>query len=75
MEYTFEKMFDGRYQVRLGGEFVCYTVTTDPDYVDEKLFKFGYYSREEFFQDSLSTHLAAIGGSYDYFNQVISGLY
>lgn len=62
LDYTFEKMYDGRFQVRLGGEFVCYAVTNDPDYVDEKLFKYGYPSREEFFQESLQTNLAILQG-------------
>ena len=48
LEYTFEKMFDGKYQVRLAGEFICFCVVPDPDYVDEKLFQFGFKSREEF---------------------------
>lgn len=60
MEYTFEKMYDGRYQVRLGGEFICYAVTTDPDYVDEKLFKYGWESREEYYKACIAEHLAAI---------------
>jgi hypothetical protein len=60
MEYNFEKMSNGKYQVRLAGEFVCYAVTTDPDYVDEKLMQYGFNSREEFFNASVEEHLAAL---------------
>lgn len=60
LEYTFEKMYDGKYQVRLAGEFVCYATTTDPDYVDEKLMKYGFSSRKEFYDSCQEEYIKAL---------------
>lgn len=48
LEYTFEKMLGGRYQVRLQGEFICYTDKQDSKYVDDILKEVGFNSREEY---------------------------
>jgi hypothetical protein len=48
LNYTFEKMSDGNYQVRLKGEFVCYSNHIREEGVDEALKEMGYESREEF---------------------------
>ena len=48
--YTFEEMFnhEHRYQVRLNGEFVCYTSIKSVDLVDQELQKAGFKSRQDF---------------------------
>jgi NADH:ubiquinone oxidoreductase subunit E len=51
LEYEFELMSDGKYQVRLCGEFVCYTTNPSEDYVDEILWVNGYKSRQSFLDD------------------------
>lgn len=48
MEYVFEKMSNGKYQVRLCGEFVCYSNHTNEKGIDEALKEMGYESREDF---------------------------
>jgi hypothetical protein len=48
LQYVFEKMSDGNYQVRLKGEFVCYSNHNNPKGIDEALKEMGYKSREDF---------------------------
>lgn len=48
LEYDFELMYDGRYQVRLCGEFIMYIDKKDSKRVDERLKEYGFNSREEF---------------------------
>lgn len=48
MNYVFEKMSDGNYQVRIKGEFVCYSNHTSEEGIDQALKEMGYESREEF---------------------------
>ena len=48
LEYDFEPMRDGNYQVRLRGVFVCYSNHTDPEGIDQVLKEYGWNSREEF---------------------------
>lgn len=50
MEYIFEKMNDGQFQVRLGGEFVTYTDHQDSDKVDALLAANGWGSREQYLE-------------------------
>jgi hypothetical protein len=48
LNYVFEKRSDGSYQVRLCGEFVCYSNHTSEDGIDQALIEMGYKSREDF---------------------------
>lgn len=48
LEYTFEKMSGGAYQVRLKGEFICYIHEKDSSKVDEVLKEAGFTSRQDF---------------------------
>lgn len=54
LEYTFEKMSSPthvmEYQVRLNGEFVCYSNHTNPEFVDNYLKREGFNSREEYLE-------------------------
>ncbi|QQO41041.1 hypothetical protein 015DV002_87 [Bacillus phage 015DV002] len=56
MEYTFEKMLDGDYQVRLNGEFVCYSNHRDAEGIDKGLKEMGFNSREEFFAHRVKSY-------------------
>lgn len=48
LEYVFEPMYGGGYQVRLCGEFVCYSTHTDPKGIDKVLKEeYGCNSRKE----------------------------
>lgn len=53
MKYTFEKTSDGNYQVRLRGEFVCYSNHTDERGIDIVLKEIGFETREEFLEQCL----------------------
>lgn len=57
LEYTFEKMSDGDYQVRLCGEFVCYSNHTSEEGIDEALKEMGFNSRQEFLTASIKANL------------------
>lgn len=48
LEYVFEPMSDGMYQVRLEGYFVVYVDKKDPELVDQLLQEAGYTDRQEF---------------------------
>lgn len=61
LRYSFEEVGDGKYQVRLKGEFVMYTTIKSPGFVDQKLRELGYDSREQFYYESVQNHLKAIG--------------
>jgi hypothetical protein len=52
LEYTFEKMSDGRFQVRLKGEYICYSKIKDVEFVDKTLKELGYKSKEDFLKHS-----------------------
>jgi hypothetical protein len=54
LKYTFEKMFNGKFQVRLYGEFVCFSDSTDENKIDVKLKESGYESRNDFLEHRLS---------------------
>lgn len=56
MKYTFEKMIDGDYQVRLNGLFVCYSNHRDAKGIDEGLKEMGFNSREEFFTHHIKSY-------------------
>lgn len=47
--YTFEPMSNGMFQVRLQGEFVCYSTHTDENNIDRFLRDEGYESRKDYF--------------------------
>ena len=51
MDYVFEKMSNGAYQVRLCGEFICFSMDTDEKQIDEVLKYYGYESREDFLKN------------------------
>jgi hypothetical protein len=51
LNYKFEKMSDGKYQVRLCGEFVCYCNHTNETIVDGVLFEMGYKSRQDYLNE------------------------
>lgn len=51
MDYLFEKMADERYQVRLCGEFVCYSTHTDETKIDLELKEMGFHSRQDFLDE------------------------
>lgn len=48
LDYTFEKMSEYLYQVRLCGEFVCYSHNRSDKEVDEYLHEMGHATREDF---------------------------
>lgn len=50
MNYKFERMYDGKYQVRLQGEFVCYSNHKDEKLIDCELKDRGFKSRLEFWK-------------------------
>jgi hypothetical protein len=49
LNYTFEPMSNGSYQVRLCGEFVCYSNHRKEQDIDLFLKQEGYETRKEFF--------------------------
>lgn len=51
LKYTFEKRSDDDYQVRLCGEFVCYSNHTSEEGIDQALKEMGFNSRQEFLND------------------------
>lgn len=61
-EYVFEPMADGRYQIRLEGEFVGYCEFPNPDYADFLLGEAGYRSREEFVAESWERIISLMKG-------------
>jgi hypothetical protein len=48
LRYSFEKMVDGGYQVRLNGFFITYARKRDSKLIDELLKENGWKSREEY---------------------------
>lgn len=48
LEYEFEKMGEGKYQVRLCGEFVCYSNHKSSEGIDHALKEMGFNSRKDF---------------------------
>ena len=48
INYTFEKTSNGNYQVRLCGEFVCFSNHTDEKIIDIALKDQDFETREEF---------------------------
>jgi hypothetical protein len=57
LRYDFEHMYDGRYQVRLNGEFVCYTDNRNSDEVDKFLKDNGFDSRIDYLEYRLKQYL------------------
>ncbi|MEM5592880.1 hypothetical protein AAHH67_15935 [Niallia circulans] len=57
LAYRFEEMHDGTYQVRLNGEFVCYTIFKEPKYIDHLLKEDGFDSREDYLEYRLKQYL------------------
>lgn len=53
LEYVFEPMSNGQYQVRLAGMFVCYSTHTGEKSVDRYLKSEGFESRQEYFNACL----------------------
>lgn len=53
MEYVFEPMGEGKYQVRLCGMFVCYSTHTNKHSIDSYLRNEGYKNRQEYFDACL----------------------
>jgi NADH:ubiquinone oxidoreductase subunit E len=51
LEYVFEPMSEGKYQVRLCGEFVCYSNHTSSEGIDQALKEMGYITRGEFLNE------------------------
>lgn len=51
LAYTFEKMWNGQYQVRLLGEFICYSPETNEEAIDQFLRDKGYVSRRDFLNE------------------------
>ena len=51
LKYEFEPMSDGSYQVRLCGEFVCYSNHKSEEGIDQALNEMGYKSRGEFLNE------------------------
>lgn len=64
MRYAFEKMGDGEYQVRLNGQFVCYSNHTDPEGIDQALEENGYISRKDFYDVTVKESLRSLRESY-----------
>jgi hypothetical protein len=60
MRYVFEKMGEGKYQVRLNGEFVCYSNHTDPEGIDQVLQEYGYSSRKQFVEYMWEQHTQSL---------------
>lgn len=61
MRYTFEKMRGkSSYQVRLKGEFITYSPTKDPEYVDAILKENGWNSREQYYEYIVSERIESI---------------
>lgn len=56
VEYTFEKMLGGAFQVRLQGEFVCFTHEKSSERVDEILEEIGFSSRQDFLDHTLENY-------------------
>jgi hypothetical protein len=52
LDYVFERMYSGHhmYQVRLNGEFVCYSNEKNPEDIDKQLKENGFDSREDFLE-------------------------
>lgn len=48
--YTFEPMVSGKYQVRLCGEFVCYSNHTKDQNIDRYLKKKGFETRKQYLE-------------------------
>lgn len=48
LTYSFEKMSNGMFQVRLCGEFVCYSTHTNETGIDDYLKAEGYSNRKEY---------------------------
>jgi|tagenome__1003787_1003787.scaffolds.fasta_scaffold14645269_1 hypothetical protein len=48
IDYVFEQMGEGKYQVRLCGEFVCYSNHKSSEGIDHTLKEMGYVSRKDF---------------------------
>ena len=57
LEYTFEPMGNSKFQVRLKGEFICYTDNKDSVYVDNYLKQYGFNSREEYLKYCLESYI------------------
>ena len=53
LNYTFEEMSDRCYQVRLNGEFVCFSNHKSAEGIDQALKEKGYESREDFLNDRI----------------------
>lgn len=56
LEYEFEPMDDGRFQVRLQGEFITYTDHQDPEKVDALLAANDWESREQYLNALYEEH-------------------
>jgi hypothetical protein len=61
MRYSFEKMIDSGYQVRLNGVFVCYTDQKNSKEVDALLNEQGYESRQEFLDAKFMEGVRSLG--------------
>lgn len=57
LAYKFEPMIDGMYQVRLNGEFVCYSEDEDSAAVDQYLLETGFASRLDYLSYRLKQYL------------------
>jgi len=51
LKYEFEEISKGDYQVRLKGEFVCYSNHKNARGIDNALKNMGYDSREDFLKE------------------------
>ena len=60
LKYEFEEMGKGEYQVRLKGEFVCYSNHKNARGIDQALKNMGYDSREQFLEECKGDFLNAI---------------
>lgn len=56
LAYKFEPMVDGMYQVRLNGEFVCYSENEDSAAVDNYLFETGFTNRVDYLEYRLKQY-------------------
>ena len=51
LRYEFVPMSEGNYQVRLCGDFVCYSNHTNEKGIDQELKELGFESRGEFLNE------------------------
>jgi hypothetical protein len=61
LRYSFGKIHgEERWQVRLKGEFVCFTTVKSAAIVDQELQKHGYTSRQEVLDELIQTSLSSL---------------